>query len=201
MSIKGFKRAGEKIEGAAQKVEAKIQGITEKVSQILARDEQIAHVVVQQMLAGPRPDAVILTNKRFIVYRPGLIRVQFDDDLWLNLEDAHLEEGLFGAQLTFYTAQGRRMAIDRLPKDQARRAYAFAQEKEQEALEIRRQRKIEEDRAKAGGVVVSAPSAAPVTTPDSDPMAKMTKLRALFDAGLITDEEYKKKKAEILAEL
>jgi len=38
-------------------------------------------------------------------------------------------------------------------------------------------------------------------TSASEPMAKMTELRALFDAGLITEEEYEKKKAEILVEL
>jgi hypothetical protein len=32
-------------------------------------------------------------------------------------------------------------------------------------------------------------------------MAKLTKLKSLFDAGLITQEEYDKKKAEILSSM
>jgi hypothetical protein len=183
------------------RTDVQMQGIIEKVSQILAQDETIVYTVVQQMLAGPKPNAIVLTNKRFIVYRPGLISVKFEDYLWLNLRDAHLEEGLLGAKLSFLTAEGKKVSVERLPKDKARRAYAIAQEKEQEALEIRRLRKIEEDRAKAGGVMIGAPSAAPAATAAADPMAKMTKLRALFDAGLITEEEYNNKKAEILAAL
>jgi len=38
-------------------------------------------------------------------------------------------------------------------------------------------------------------------TSTSEPGAKMTELRALVDAGLITEEDYRKKKEEILAEL
>ena len=186
---------------SSEQDEARVRGIAEKVAQILTGDEEISYIAVQQRIAGPRPNAIILTNKRFIVYRPALLKATFEDDLWLNLQDVHLNEGLLNAKLTFRTIQGHKIVIDRLPKDQARRAYAIAQEKEQEAMEIRRQRQIEEDRAKAGGVIVGAPSIASGATPVSDPMAKMTQLRALFDAGLITEEEYKQKKAEILSAL
>ena len=58
-----------------------------------------------------------------------------------------------------------------------------------------------EEQIKAGGVVLGMPSPMPAATPSTDPMATLTKLRSLFDAGLITEGDYEKKKAEILATL
>lgn len=182
--------------------QAAIQAVVKDVTQILTRDEQIAAVVVQTKLAGLKPDAMVLTNRRFIAYRPGLLKVAFQDALWRDLEDVRLEEGVLTAKLIYRLADGQRIEIDRLPKDHARRAYALSQEREQEAAEIRRQRQMEEDRAKAGGIAITAGTQpAPQVPPPSGAMAKLTQLKALFDAQLITDEEYKQKKAQILSEM
>ena len=59
---------------------------------------------------------------------------------------------------------------------------------------------MQEDSAKAGHIVIGSSSAGTTATAD-DPMAKLTKLKNMFDAGLITQEEYDKKKAEILASM
>ena len=62
---------------------------------------------------------------------------------------------------------------------------------------------MEEDRARAGGVVVQSglttPSA-PVqaTVPTEDPIARLTKAKAMLDQGLITQTEYDDLKAKIL---
>jgi hypothetical protein len=175
-------------------------GMVEKVKQILTADEAIQFIVSQQAIAGLKPDAVVLTNKRFILYHPGLFGVKFEDALWRDLVDVKLSEGLIGATLSFATAT-QKWAIDRLPKNEARRAYALAQEREQEAAEIRRQRQMQEDQAKAGHFVVGGmPQAAGATSATADdPMAKLTKVKAMLDAGLITQEEFDKKKADILA--
>lgn len=182
--------------------EATIQSIADKVKQILTRDEAITCIVVQQKLVGLKPDAAVLTNRRCIAFRPGLLKVAFDDGLWRDLEDVHLDEGLLSSKLTFRFSGGRQVVVDRLPKDHARRAYALAQEKEQEAIETRRQRQMEEDRARAGGVIVGAGVPPPPGTPPAGgTMAKLTQLKALFDAQLITEEEYNQKKAQILSEM
>jgi membrane protease subunit (stomatin/prohibitin family) len=61
---------------------------------------------------------------------------------------------------------------------------------------------MQEDQAKAGHFVIGgipqAPGATAAATAD-DPMAKLTKLKNMLDAGLITQTEYDKKKADILA--
>jgi hypothetical protein len=177
---------------------ARIGRIADKVSQILTSDETIEMVVTQHALAGIRPDAVVLTNRRFILYREALLGAKFSDGLWRDLTDVHLSEGLLGATMSFRTPAVT-ITVDRLPKAEARHAYAFAQEKEQEAIETRRQRQMEEDRARAGHFVVGAqqPTAAAAPAAD-DPLAKLTKLKSMMDAGLITEEEYNQKKQQIL---
>jgi uncharacterized protein YaiL (DUF2058 family) len=178
-----------------------INPILEKVKQILTSDEAVHFIVSQQAFAGLRPDAVVITNKRFIMYRPGLLSVKFEDALWRDLVEVTLSEGLIGATLSFATAS-QKWIVDKLPKGEARRAYALAQEREQEAAEIRRQRQMQEDQAKAGHFVVGGmPQAAGATSAatSDDPMAKLTKLKNMLDAGLITQEEYDKKRGELLA--
>lgn len=178
-------------------------GIKEKVAGILTADEAIETIAVQLGIAGIRPDAVVLTNKRFILYHPGLLGVSFEDYLWRDLADVRISEGLLGATLSF-TARGKKQQVDKLDKGEARAVYRIAQMREQEAAEIRRQRQMQEDQARAGHFVIggapAAPAAASTATAD-DPMAKLTKLKNMLDAGLITQDEYDKKKADILASM
>lgn len=176
--------------------QATIRSIIRGVEQILTRDEQITAIAVQHKLTGLKPDAIVLTNRRCIAYRPGLLKVSFEDALWREVENVHLDEGVLSAKLVVELANEQRLIVDRLSKEHARRIYALAQEKEQEAAEVRRQRTLEEERAKSGGVIVG-PSA--VSGQTTGTMAKLTELKALFDAQLITDEEYQQKRAQILS--
>jgi hypothetical protein len=172
-----------------------------KVKEILVSGEEVLFSVAQTPIAGLKPDTVVLTNKRFILYRPGLLSCKFDDFLWRDLIHVDLKEGIMGAKLTF-DATGRKISVDKLPKSEARKAYSIAQEKEQEASEIRRHRQMQEDSAKVGHIVIGSGSTDTSSSKTvEDPMAKLTKLKNMFDAGLITQEEYDKKKAEILSSM
>ena len=67
----------------------------------------------------------------------------------------------------------------------------------------RRQRRMEEARAAAGGVTVQtnvgvAGSPASPSAPAADPVASLRQLKELHDAGIITAAEFEAKKAEIL---
>lgn len=171
-----------------------------KIEEILTSGESVLFSVVQTPIAGLKPDTVVLTNKRFILYHPGLLGCKFDDFLWRDLVAVKLNEGLMGAKLIFEVSS-KKISVDKLPKSEARKAYSIAQEREQEAIETRRQRQMQEDSAKAGHIVVGGGIGATSAATADDPMAKLTKLKSLFDAGLITQEEYDKKKAEILSSM
>ncbi len=149
------------------------------------------------------PDCVVLTSKRFIIYKPKLLGgASFQDYIWRDLHDAHLKEGRARATFTLRTIDNRRLRIDDLPKTQARKLYVFAQEREEEVREERRLRDMEEKRAAAGGVFLQGGSPThqtPPPTPQEDSFEKLKKLKEMMDAELITLKEYEAKKADILS--
>lgn len=185
-----------------------INKIRSRVSEILTSEERIEYVAVQKRLVVNRtPDAVVLTNRRFIIYRPKLFgRVEFEDYVWRDLSDARLDEGVVGATLKFVATNGRRPTVGYLTKTEARRLYAFAQEREEKVREERRMRELEEKRAAAGGIVMHGPSSpnnassqdgAPVV----DPVERLKKLKEMLDAGLLSPGEFEAKRAEIIAKM
>lgn len=182
--------------------------VRDKVGQILTSDESITVVSTQKKpLLNWAPDSAVLTNRRFIIYRPRMFgRVTFEDYIWRDLQDAKLTEGMLGATLSMRTVAGRAISLAYLPKDEARRLYAVAQEMEEKVREERRAREMEETRAAAGGVVVQgAPTptvtGAPTAPMSEDPVAKLSQLKGMLDAGLISSEEFDSKKAEILSRM
>lgn len=98
--------------------------LLERVQQVLTTSEQVQYVAVQKRpVVSLAPDCVVLTNRRFMVYRPTLLKqVAFEDYVWRDLVDARLQESLVGATLTFQTTGGKVIQINFLPKVQARRA-------------------------------------------------------------------------------
>jgi hypothetical protein len=178
-----------------------------RVQQILTSGEEIQYIAVQKKpVMNLAPDCAVLTNRRFIIYRPKLLgRVTFDDYIWRDLRDVKLEEGLVGATLCFHTLGGQKVSLDYLPKAQARLLYRTAQEMEERCIEERRVRSMEEMRAAAGGVVVQnammpAPPQPPMPSQDGL-VQRLKSLKDMLDAGLISQAEFDTKKAEILRSL
>ncbi len=182
-----------------------VDRVCSKVKDILTRDEKILYVAVQKKpIATIAPDSVVLTNRRFICFRPKILgRVTFDDYHWRDLSDAQLREDLLGATLSMRTVQGHRVAVSYLPKAQARRLYAYAQEMEEKVREERRTRALEEKRAAAGGVILGGTEAAGhlLKTEEPDPVQRLKKLKEMLDAGLMTQSEFDGKRAEIIAKM
>lgn len=184
-----------------------VQQVHPKVQQILTHDEIILYIAVQTPLVSVSPDCVILTSKRFIIYRPKLLGgVTFHDYIWRDLQDARLEEGARTATLTMKTVGGMPISVGHLPKNQARRVYSYAQDMEERMRDERRIREMEERRAAAGGVVFHAGATVPSTQasqplPQEDPVQKLTQLKQMLDADLISQDEYDAKKAEILSKM
>lgn len=183
-----------------------VQQVYSKVRQILTRDEEVLYIAVQKALISLSPDCAILTNKRFIIYRPTLLGgASFQDYIWRDLHDARLSEGMIRSTFTLQTVKGQILSLGDLPKTQARKLYAFAQEMEEAVREERRMREMEEKRAAAGGIVFQGglppTQAAPTPVPQEDPVQKLKKLKEMMDAGLITAQEYEAKKADILSRM
>lgn len=184
-----------------------VEKIFGKVKDLLTTGEEVEYIAVQKKPAvNLSPDCVALTTKRIIFCRPknlGL-SMEFQDFIWKDVADCHMKEEIFGAEFKVKSVKGHVSSIDFLPKAQARKLYQIAQGKEEEQREIRRQRDLEEKRAAAGGVTVTATM--PNQTTDNtikqdDPMAALQKLKSLLDNELVTQEEFDIKKAEIISRL
>ena len=181
-----------------------VKRVYSRVKQILTSGEEILYIAVQKSLVNLSPDCAILTNRRFIIYRPKLLGgVNFEDYIWRDLHDARLSEGMIRATLTMHTVKGKVLSIGDIPKAQARKLYAFAQEMEEKVREQRRLRAMEEKRAAAGGIVLQGTPTTqdPAIASQEDPMQKLMKIKEMLDAGLITAGEYEAKKTEILSRM
>ncbi len=184
----------------------KTTAIVERIQQILMAGEELEYVAIQaKPIVNWFPDAVVLTSRRFIIYRPKILgRVEFEDYIWRDLRDVRLQEDLIGATLSFETSAGDEVALDYLPKKQARQLYRLAQEHEQISLEERRERAMEEQRAASGGGIVIqnaiGSAAAPKPAP-ADPVVRLRQLKQMLEAELISQADFDAKKAEILAQM
>lgn len=180
-------------------VVSKIHG---RVMEILTREETIQYIGVQKKpVVTFSPDAIVVTTRRLIFYRPSMMGVSFEDYPWREVANVHMSEQLLGATITCQTVAGTNSEVNHIPKKQARRIYSFAQEIEESMVIARRQTELERLRASAGGVVVQTANVPSPSSSHDDPIAILTKLKQMVEAGLIKEKEYDAKKAEILGRM
>jgi ribosomal protein S19 len=179
-----------------------VEKVTKKARELLTKGEQIEYIAVQKKpLITIAPDAILLTNKRFMIVRPKMMGMTFEDHIWREVLDVHLSEQMLTATITCVVEGGKKLEIDSIPKKQARRIYSYAQEVEEHMHEVRRIREMEESRAAAGGIVFHAPAQMNAGAANNDPIEVLGKLKKLVEAGLIEASEYEAKKAEILGRM
>ncbi|MHB1279193.1 MAG: PH domain-containing protein [Bacteroidia bacterium] len=184
-----------------------VEKILGRVKDLLTAEEQVEYIAVQKKPAvNLSPDCVALTTKRVIFCRPKNLgfSMEFQDFMWKDVVDCHMKEEIFGAEFNVKSVTGNIGSIDYLPKAQARKLYQIAQGKEEQQREIRRERELEDKRAAAGGVTVTA--TIPNQTSESsvkkdDPLATLQNLKMLLENGLLTQQEFDTKKAEVIARL
>ena len=176
-----------------------VKKVHARALELCTQGEDIKYIAVQKKpIVTISPDAVLLTNKRVIIFRPKLIGMSFEDFPWRDVHDIHVKEGLFGATFSVQPIGGKRVEVDCLPKAQARKLYQFGQEMEEQVHHQRRQRDLEDKRAAAGGIVLGG-GGFPGAAPTEDPMQKLQQLKSLHEQGLISAQEYETKKADILS--
>lgn len=178
---------------------AQVAKVYERLQPLLTSGERVLYIAVQKPITVDlSPDVVVLTNRRFMHYRPSMFgRAEFRDYIWRDLKEAKLTENVFRSTLSLQAANGDRLVVDDLVKAQARRLYSIAQEMEENVREELRMREMEEKRAAAGGIVLQGTAGSTA----EDPLQALAKLKQLAEAGLITTDEFEAKKKEILARL
>lgn len=186
---------------------AVVQKLVDRVIQLLTSGEVIQYIAVQKKpIVTISPGAVVLTNFRFMIVRPRLTGMTFEDFPWREVQDVHMSEQLLTATINCQTIRGGVSAIDSIPKSQARQIYTYAQEVEERAYAARRDAELERLRTSASQVIVhnaSQPASGGDSTPTApeDPVLLLSKLKKMLDAGLIEQAEYNAKKVEILSRM
>ncbi len=181
-----------------------VEKVYSRVKQLLTAGETVLYIAIQKpMTVDLSPDVVVLTNRRFMFYKPSMLgRAEFTDYIWRDLSRAALQEHMMRSTLTLTARDGIQIDVPNLPKEQARRLYAISQEMEENVREELRMREMEEKRASAGGIVLqSGTPSGSTAAPAEDPLQSLSKLKQLAEAGLITNDEFEAKKKEILDRL
>lgn len=183
-----------------------VEKLLSKVEGLLTAGEEVEYIAVQKKPAiNLSPDCIALTNKRIIFCRPKNLgfSMDFQDYLWKDIADCHMKEGILGADFKIKTIRGQINMLDYLPKAQARKLYQFAQGKEEEMHEYRRERELEDKRAAAGGgITVNTMASTPQNpTQNEDPVEILQKLKKLLDNQIISQEEFDTKKSEVLSKM
>ncbi len=104
--------------------------IVAKVGEHLMRGEVIEYVGVQKKpLLSIAPDAVVLTKSRLLIVRTKSMEVEAFE--WESVSNVELSERLLTSTIACTITGGRKIVIDSMPKKQARKIQAFAQELEE----------------------------------------------------------------------
>ncbi|VWB80597.1 hypothetical protein BLA14095_03721 [Burkholderia lata] len=177
---------------------------------MLVAGETVQESTVQRRLFAllHRRALVAATSGRLIGLTRGLIGGFSPVDLrWQDIKTAHIKAGIFGSTLTVTAltqpdlASGgalRGFQFSGLRKAEAQAIYRICQAQEQAWREKRRQRELEEMRAKSGGFQGSFGDSAAAA--GESPTERLQKAKAMLDQGLISDSEYETIKAKVISQ-
>jgi len=191
-----------------------IERIQNKISAILTAGEEILAVASQNTVNSPvLQDCAVVTNRRFLIYRPKMFgRMDLQDVLWQDVNNVNVSTKMLGAIITVEGQRQNRdgslvpvaLQVDGLEKQQALELYGKAQEIEMQWREKNRVRRIEEERARAGGVYLGGGNSGVEAASASGSGSiedRLQRLKELYGKGLISDAEYESRKAQIISEL
>jgi hypothetical protein len=196
------------------KTQANESGLTKAFSYLdsmLVTGETVQASTVQRRLFAliHRRALVAATTGRLIGMTRGLIGGFSPVDLrWQDIKTAHIKAGIFGSTLTITAltqpdlASGgglRGFQFSGLRKEAAQTVYRICQSQEQAWREKRRQRELEEMRAKSGGFQGNFGDTS--ATAGESPTERLQKAKTMLDQGLITDSEYETIKAKVISQI
>lgn len=191
-----------------------------KLRDMLTSGEAIVYLAIQKKPAVTLiPDSIAVTNKRIIFCLPENLGLttSFITFTWQDIKEVSFKEEFFGAKFMTVPQRGENIAIDYIPKVQARKLYQFCNEQLEKNRELGP--KPEERKGFAGSTgspedytsyteieeeekpFIQSQGPAEADEPEDEVTQKLKKLKVLFEKQLITAEEYESKKADILSRL
>ncbi|GGE62213.1 putative oligomerization/nucleic acid binding protein [Pedobacter psychrotolerans] len=198
-----------------------VEKVIGKLNDLLTTGEELLYLAVQKKPAvNLLPDSIAISNKRIFYCEPGNLglTMNFKDISWKSIKEVSFKEELFGSKFICVPQYGENIVTEFIPKIQARKLHQAANQQLEEYKELLHQQKLEENRATASAINMSAQPVAElpieepktpefiqiaevVEEPEDETTLKLRKLKTLYDKHLITQEEYETKKANILESL
>ena len=195
--------------------------VLSKLRDMLTSGEAVVYLAIQKKPAVTLiPDCIAVTNKRLFFCLPGNLGLttNFVTFTWEDIKEVSFKEEFFGSKFIAVPQRGENVAIDYIPKVQARKLYQFCNEQLEKKKELERNRsfdekKLSEPEAESGYTsytevdeefvpyISPTPEPEPTVEPEDEVTLKLKKLKTLFEKQLITQEEYEFKKADILSQL
>lgn len=212
-----FDKVTDKLQQTKTSIRPKFMSVSEEeVKKYLVAGEEPVAIITQAVTTNAK--TILLSNDRLIVFESGIIKSSFKDYYFRDIKDVKFETSAFsGGTLTIKADRGNNagiIIIKDLPLEESKQFYAMLQEIERNWWEKKRMLELEEKRAVAGGTNISvttpestvppsvSESTTPAPTPEMDDLeVKLTRIKNLFEKGLITEEEYKTRKEKLLDEL
>jgi hypothetical protein len=195
--------------------------ILSKLRDMLTSGEAVIYLAIQKKPAVTLiPDCIAITNKRIIFCIPENLGLttNFITFPWEDVKEVSFKEEFFGSKFITVPQRGENVAIDYIPKVQARKLYQFCNEQLEKNKGLSQNQENDERRNHLGNSNASDDYSSyveieeeekpfiqqqnPVAAEEEDEVTlKLKKLKTLFEKQLITSEEYERKKADILSQL
>ncbi|WP_411273770.1 PH domain-containing protein [Daejeonella sp.] len=192
-----------------------------KLRDMLTSGEMVVYLAIQKKPAVTLiPDCIAITNKRIIFCIPENLGLttNFITFPWEDIKEVSFKEEFFGSKFITVPQRGENVAIDYIPKVQARKLYQFSNEQLEKNRGLSRN-PLSEDKSHLSGnsntsddytsyveideeekPFIQPQSPLPMEEPEDEVTLRLKKLKTLFEKQLITSEEYERKKADILSQ-
>lgn len=193
-----------------------------KLRDMLTSGEAVVYLAIQKKPAVTLiPDCIAVTNKRIIFCLPENLGLttNFVTFTWEDVKEVSFKEEFFGSKFITIPQRGENVAIDYIPKVQARKLYQFSNEQLEKNRGLSQIQGSDEKGIHLGNSntaddyssyveiedeekpFIQPQTSLPVEEPEDEVTQKLKKLKTLFEKQLITSEEYERKKADVLSQL
>ena len=164
-----------------------VSNIPESISKLFSGDEVVSMVVEPTSLKPKiHPQKLIITNRRIVIYKPGFIGAETEEYPFESIDKIDHKKGFMRSEIEIHAA-GKEIELENISNDDAVKA-----------INIIRQNMHAQKFAQKTVVLQQPAQAAPQ---QEDPVTKLKQLKEMVEADLISQEEYDKTKAAILAKM
>ena len=172
-----------------------------KLGDMLTSGEAVIYLAIQKKPAVTLiPDCIAVTNKRIVCFIPENLGLTTNYIIftWAEVKEVFFKEAFFSSKIVIIPKKGENITIDYIPKVQARKLSQFCNEQ----LEIYKSVSSGPETALLNdNLDEDQTGVSTIKDIEDDLTQKLKKLKILFEKQLISQEEYERKKADILSQL